>query len=302
MPGRGVSVRSLLLLAMLCACNRIYGLDDTQVVDARQLDGDGDGTPDATDNCVAIPNDQADEDHDGVGDLCDNCPLFANPDQADAGDGDGVGDVCDPHPSGPRDCMLVFDSFNDPASFAEHWHVATRQTPGTATPAAGEVTLDAQAGTLAIELRIDGAPVLGRHEVQLVGRFPDDPDGAVYVASNATNADFGFWCGTSRTDAAVRIRPDVGPSTGASINGGWPLALGEEIFMALSTTLSDGSPAVLCDIEYGISLRALGYRDTSVATGSPAAIVDGTRATVTGFTAYRNMTTTTTACPTPLRR
>src|SRR5205814_6795045 len=38
-------------------------------------DRDGDGVPDAIDNCPAIPNsDQADADGDGVGDACDPCP------------------------------------------------------------------------------------------------------------------------------------------------------------------------------------------------------------------------------------
>ena len=81
------------------------------VCDAPPADGDGDGVPDASDNCPANANpDQADTDGDGIGDACDpltdsdgdsiadasdNCPLIANPDQADA-DNDGVGDACDP--------------------------------------------------------------------------------------------------------------------------------------------------------------------------------------------------------------
>ncbi len=61
----------------------------------RAPDEDGDGVPDAQDNCPAEPNpDQDDEDEDGVGDACDNCPSVANPDQADA-DGDAEGDACD---------------------------------------------------------------------------------------------------------------------------------------------------------------------------------------------------------------
>ncbi|MCB9654010.1 MAG: amidohydrolase family protein [Deltaproteobacteria bacterium] len=94
-------------------------------------DTDGDGIPNATDDCATIFNAprgvdgtaQADADNDGVGDACDVCPLTAdslvceapdpddrdgdgfanavdncpdlpNPDQADA-DGDLHGDVCD---------------------------------------------------------------------------------------------------------------------------------------------------------------------------------------------------------------
>jgi len=59
------------------------------------VDGDGDGTPNAGDNCPLISNpDQSDQDSDGVGDACDNCPLVPDPSQADS-DLDGTGDPCD---------------------------------------------------------------------------------------------------------------------------------------------------------------------------------------------------------------
>jgi streptogramin lyase/subtilisin-like proprotein convertase family protein len=82
-------------------------------------DGDGDGVPNASDNCPSDFNPgQQDADHDGLGDACDattplpagdpdhdgvpdgtdNCPTLANPGQED-GDHDGVGDVCDPMPA-----------------------------------------------------------------------------------------------------------------------------------------------------------------------------------------------------------
>ncbi|MCA9771187.1 MAG: thrombospondin type 3 repeat-containing protein [Myxococcales bacterium] len=58
-------------------------------------DADGDGVPNAEDNCPGTQNaDQSDVDEDGVGDLCDNCPTIANADQTDS-DGDGTGDACE---------------------------------------------------------------------------------------------------------------------------------------------------------------------------------------------------------------
>jgi len=78
-------------------------------------DSDGDGIPDATDNCPDDPNsDQADLNGDGLGDACDadadgvpdatdNCPLVANADQHDT-DGDGLGDACDADDDGDGIC------------------------------------------------------------------------------------------------------------------------------------------------------------------------------------------------------
>jgi len=59
-------------------------------------DRDGDGFPDACDNCPDEANSQKDADLDGVGDACDNCPdvYTDNKDQTDT-DGDGTGDACD---------------------------------------------------------------------------------------------------------------------------------------------------------------------------------------------------------------
>lgn len=71
-------------------------------------DDDGDGIPNASDNCPFVPNpDQLDTDGDHMGDLCDpdddndtipdisdNCPTVPNLNQDDL-DNDGLGDVCD---------------------------------------------------------------------------------------------------------------------------------------------------------------------------------------------------------------
>ncbi|MEZ4402259.1 MAG: lamin tail domain-containing protein [Kofleriaceae bacterium] len=69
-----------------------------------QADGDADGTGDACDVCPVNANTTTctsvnpdDRDADGVVNALDNCPDTANADQADA-DGDGKGDVCDACP------------------------------------------------------------------------------------------------------------------------------------------------------------------------------------------------------------
>jgi hypothetical protein len=58
-------------------------------------DTDGDGVPDRDDRCPGVPaQSDADTDADGVPDACDVCPRDADPAQADA-DADGVGDACE---------------------------------------------------------------------------------------------------------------------------------------------------------------------------------------------------------------
>lgn len=52
-----------------------------------------------------------DEDGDGIPDALDNCPADPNSDQLD-GDADGVGNACDPHPA-LQDKMTFFESFAD---------------------------------------------------------------------------------------------------------------------------------------------------------------------------------------------
>jgi hypothetical protein len=59
-----------------------------------------------------------DEDGDGIPDALDNCPHVANPDQTDR-DGDGVGDACDPNPDTPTEHFALFDPLlTNPFSFS----------------------------------------------------------------------------------------------------------------------------------------------------------------------------------------
>lgn len=93
--------RALVVLARASTCgtpNPVLG------------DNDGDGVPDATDNCPSTSNpSQRNTDGDAFGNACDsdkdgdsvlnpddNCPIVPNPTgQGDDGDGDTVGDACD---------------------------------------------------------------------------------------------------------------------------------------------------------------------------------------------------------------
>jgi hypothetical protein len=64
-------------------------------VDPEGEDSDGDGIPDACDNCpLEINPSQDDLDADGVGDACDNCLSEPNTEQSDI-DEDLEGDLCD---------------------------------------------------------------------------------------------------------------------------------------------------------------------------------------------------------------
>jgi hypothetical protein len=91
-----------------CAWNGGPDTDGDGELDACDADIDGDGIPNAADNCVDVANaGQADGDGDGIGDACDpdqdndgiddvvdNCVFEPNPAQIDT-DGDGNGDACD---------------------------------------------------------------------------------------------------------------------------------------------------------------------------------------------------------------
>jgi hypothetical protein len=62
--------------------NPNFGLARYLDVETPEGDSDGDGVPDASDNCPTPNPDQSDRDHDSIGDVCD--PFPNDPDNAEA--------------------------------------------------------------------------------------------------------------------------------------------------------------------------------------------------------------------------
>ncbi|MEM7408856.1 MAG: carboxypeptidase-like regulatory domain-containing protein [Myxococcota bacterium] len=93
-------------------------------------DFDGDGIPDAGDNCIYTPNaQQQDNDSDGLGNACDNCVDTPNgPLDPDEGENvqrdtsrDGYGNICDGdmHPNAANDGDVDGEDFNSGAGSPE---------------------------------------------------------------------------------------------------------------------------------------------------------------------------------------
>lgn len=297
-------MRRLLLVVALAGCNQVFGVDHTQLVPDADLDVDDDLILDAVDNCPAIANaSQADDDIDGVGDRCDNCPLVENTGQVD-GDGDGVGDVCDPHPLQSADCLVLFDTFDDPAAFDAHWHVVTNVT-APPLPSAGEVSLKASADdAYLVLLPRDGAGGVldGRFDVQALMRAPLTASGAeVGVLSNfvagATNR-YGYLCsaqgplGTSfgLVHALAAAPPSGAP--GSALQAMSTRPLGDRLLARMGVEDAASTPLVRCRIDHGVALGVATIPDTSMqlwTDGEPGIVVFEENIAVLAATFYRYM-------------
>lgn len=263
----------------LTACNQVFGLDHTTVIDAGLIspdapDRDHDGIADEVDNCADSANpEQSDVDRDGLGDVCDNCPVVANPGQEDAGDHDGIGDRCDPNPSRTGDCLLLFDAFADPASFAMHWAVAPAQYASSVTATNGRATIAAAPGPAAVFSRDIQT---GANSIQLLGAKPDFKSGeAGLVLEGAEDFGTGFMCRITTAQAPssmyAQLAGMVSPSNPFSTD---PIT--SDLFLRLDvpTTAFQGD-IVQCRADWGIAVA-------TVRTGSTLGFPTGTGTGVMG--------------------
>lgn len=208
--------------------------------DANQ-DLDGDGVPNATDNCLAVANaSQANEDGDSFGDLCDPCPPYT--DNSDA-DGDGVGDACDPNPnaSASPNHLRLFEGFHaaPPWTMSGTWTTsgdaiqvnagsgaATLSTPA---PSARETV---SASVTVIASNAGGVPSIGVVDASISCRLMNnvsgtmpvvqlyDVSGQVQLASSAYEMTAGatYVVRQHRIDGAFTCDVGRGPTT-KNVNG-----------------------------------------------------------------------------------
>jgi hypothetical protein len=296
-------MRRLALVVALAGCNQIFGIDQTRLLPDANLDRDGDQVANDVDNCIDVPNpSQSDDDDDGVGDRCDSCPFVENTKQDD-GDGDGVGDTCDPHPLRGADCLVMLDTFEDPAAFDAHWHAVTNvATP--ATPGAGEVRIEAGAtDAYFVMLPRDGAGNVldGRYDVHALLRAPLTPATSAEVgvvssfAAGAANR-YGYLC--------TVLAPLVGTEShvqayGAPLPAGLPgLAsgtmstrpLGDRLLVRLGVEDEAAQPVIRCRADHGVALGVATVDNamTPVWTdGEPGIAIFEENATVLGVAIYR---------------
>ncbi|HUJ61982.1 MAG TPA: thrombospondin type 3 repeat-containing protein [Kofleriaceae bacterium] len=223
-------MRWVLVSLWACAgCSFLHGTNDTGGGDAGgsagsagpdgaasgAVDSDGDGIPDALDNCPTVPNpDQHDHDGDGRGDACDVCPHL--PDTGADSDGDGVGDACDPRPTEPGDRIAFFEGFYGPVAWnavlgaASSWHydgqTATQTDPNAIyqlvrpdSPPLDNVFVD-------VRLKVNSTATTGART-----------SAGVVVGYRATN-DY-YFCGMASQTGAAEV--DAGKVFASSSAGDW---------------------------------------------------------------------------------
>lgn len=294
----------------LCGCNAVYGLQTTNLAPD---DRDHDGIADLDDNCRDTPNpDQADEDQDGVGDACDNCPLVVNPDQSLDYDHDGIGDACDPHPADAGDCLVLFESFNDPVTFATSWQVRTSDATPDVVPEHGDVVVTPAPGSNGIALvptSLGSRSLAQLYDVQISAQIAVAPgqDGISAVSSFTTpDTAAGYYCTLYHDSTGTELYYARTGQFEASTSGAGTLSstpISQALLLRLVTTTPQRAPTLQCRIDYGDAVAsATLYSAVTMETGgAPGVIVQAPApATIEAIAIYELAPAT--ACVPPIVR
>jgi hypothetical protein len=266
----------LALLVALAGCNELYGLDETEL--APDVDSDRDGIRDVDDNCPQVRNpDQRDEDADTLGDSCDNCPLIDNAAQEMTGDADGVGDFCDPHPVTPGDCLVMMDTFSDPAAFAASWQTLTNDPTGRVEPSAGEVALIPNPNTGGIAIVARDMPLGLPHDVQVVARGSIAMGiGGAAAVSNLSSVTDGYRCELNKVGTVEHyVYAMQQPNNESGYGTLSARAVGDRMVLRLVSESPAGERNLRCRVDYGLAIGAASTGSTVVTAlpgGSPGVL------------------------------
>ncbi len=264
--------------------------DYNLVIDNSPPDDDGDGVPNAADNCPNRSNeDQADSDEDGAGDVCDNCPDDANAGQEDH-DNDGQGNVCD-------DSLLahsILDFTADGTSnngWDSGWYNLT--TDGDSTYSADDVTIfsveDHWRGSswrlvpsnapwtfvAAENTHPNGSNSAPNEEHWAVRRWTSNYEGEVLIRANgrAQNTNGGGTRINLYINGQLRdFRQLAGNDPGQKIVHVTNVAVGDVIDLALTPENVDGTRADGADGTF-TSMSIDAYDGVGVPVGSPLTYV-----------------------------
>lgn len=273
-------------LVLLMACGPGRGLDVPDAANPDDLDGDG--IPNAVDNCPHTPNpDQHDEDGDGVGDVCDNCPSVANPSQADTSElavrqfPDGVGDACDPQPALGGNKIPAFFPFAQGAEAMAFsgtgWTISGDQAHATGT------------ADLASLRNWPGNGVIAKAQVASVAWA--DPAAAIAVAVDGDGVASGDVCavladrngdGADEVDVHELSGAEMTTSLGVAVAPGQPLAL--TVWRAIDV---NNLGTITCLVTYaGKTTKLMVPTTDNLTVGSFALVATGALADVDSLIVY----------------
>lgn len=239
------------------------GDDDGNTADApnaQPTDTDGDGVPDATDNCPTIANpDQHDHDGDGRGDACDVCPHLYDT-GADA-DGDGVGDACDPRPTTPGDRIALFEGFYGPVAWNavigdDNWQFTDGTAHESDTSAIYQLVAPGSFGDVFVDvkMKVNGLAQSGQRHSSAIVLGYQATDDFYFCALATSGSTAGSIVDAGKVYSGSTTFDDQAADFNTPMTGNWVA------IQARTSQLTDGSGGTHLDCE--------GHRDQTTGVTS----------------------------------